>query len=57
MVDLDEFNGGQLIGVSVASLTITYFSVALRCYVRIKITRAFSIEDWFMVISQVSTMP
>lgn len=50
----DDYNGNQLIGVCAAFLVFTYVSVILRCFVRIRITRAFSIDDWFMVTAQVS---
>jgi hypothetical protein len=57
MANVTGYNGNQLIGVSVAFFVITYLSVILRCYVRIKITRAFSIDDWLMITSLVCRNP
>jgi hypothetical protein len=50
----NDYNGGELVVVSVTFLALTYMSVLLRCFVRIQITRSFSADDWFMVIAQVN---
>jgi hypothetical protein len=49
----NDYNGGELVVVSVTFLALTYMSVLLRCFVRIWITRSFSADDWLMVIAQV----
>jgi hypothetical protein len=48
-----DYNGYQLVVVVIIFLILTYISVGLRCFVRIKITRAFAVDDWLMVVSQV----
>ena len=48
-----DYNGYQLVAVAITFLTLTYISLALRCFVRIKITRAFAADDWLMLVAQV----
>lgn len=49
-----ENRGPQLAGVAITMLTLACVSMALRGYVRIRITKAFGIDDWFMVAATVS---
>jgi Fungal rhodopsin domain len=49
---LTEYNGYQLVAVVITFLVLTYISVGLRCFVRIRITRAFAIDDWLMLVAQ-----
>jgi hypothetical protein len=49
----DDYNGGQLVAVSVVFLVITYISVLLRFFVRLVITKSFQLDDWLMVAAQV----
>ncbi|KAF8860571.1 hypothetical protein BDZ45DRAFT_724503 [Acephala macrosclerotiorum] len=53
MTSSSDYNGNQLVTVAAIFLTLTYIAVLLRCYVRIRITNAFQLDDWLMVISQV----
>lgn len=53
MVDTSEYNGLELILTVVIVLTLAYASVLLRCYVRLRITNAFQLDDWLMLISLV----
>ena len=56
MDNADYYNGSQLVAISVTFLVLTYLSVILRCFVRIKITKAFNMDDWFMLVAQVSNL-
>ena len=47
-----DYNGYQLVAVATTFLVLTYISVAVRCFVRIRITRAFAADDWLMLVSQ-----
>lgn len=51
------YNGDKLLAVIILLLILTFFSVSLRCYVRLRITKAFELDDCLMVISQVSLFP
>lgn len=44
-----ENRGPQLIGVNVLFLTLAVIATTLRCYVRIKMVKAFGLDDWLMV--------
>jgi len=52
-VDVNEYNGGVLVAVSIAFLTLSSVSVLLRIYVRQFMTNSFQLDDWFMVLGQV----
>ncbi|KAH8880950.1 hypothetical protein GQ53DRAFT_617441, partial [Thozetella sp. PMI_491] len=47
-----EYNGGGLLVTSVFLLTTTTISVALRFFIRIRITKGLEWDDWLMLISQ-----
>lgn len=55
-MDLDskENRGWQLTTVTAIFIVLTWISVATRLYVRLILTTAFQIDDWFMVVSLVS---
>ncbi|KAJ1334080.1 hypothetical protein MN608_04083 [Microdochium nivale] len=44
-----ENRGPQLISVNVLFLTLAVIATTLRCYVRIKMVKAFGLDDWLMV--------
>jgi hypothetical protein len=46
--------GPELIGVNVAFLATAIIANALRCVVRVKMVKAFGVDDWLMVASTVS---
>jgi hypothetical protein len=54
MANPDDYNGGQLVVVSVFFLALTYLSVSLRFFVRIWILKNFQLDDWFILCAQVS---
>ena len=54
MENYSDYNGKVLVAVSITFLCLTYVSILLRCYVRIRMTKAFSVDDWFLLIAQVS---
>jgi hypothetical protein len=47
-----DYNGYQLVAVAITFLILTYISVGLRCFVRIRITRVFAVDDWIMLVAQ-----
>jgi hypothetical protein len=49
-----DYNGQQLVIVSVFFLCLTYVSVGLRVVVRIWIMKSFQWDDWFMLVAQAS---
>ena len=44
-----ENRGPELVAILVALLVLSFISVALRCYVRIRMIKAFAIDDWLTV--------
>lgn len=46
--------GPELIGVNVAFMATAVIANLLRCIVRVKMVKAFGIDDWLMVGSTVS---
>ncbi|KAL1858252.1 hypothetical protein Daus18300_009998 [Diaporthe australafricana] len=51
--ELDDYNGGALVGTAVSFLVLTFFSVGLRTYVRGVLTKSFMADDWLMLAAQV----
>ncbi|KAH8802675.1 hypothetical protein F5884DRAFT_836613 [Xylogone sp. PMI_703] len=47
----DDYNGNQLVITAVVLLPLTYIAVGLRCYVRLRIIKSFSIDDLLLVLS------
>ena len=56
-VDLTEFNGGKLITTVAVFLVLSWISVGLRTYTRAILTKSFQLDDWLMLLSQVSNLP
>lgn len=52
-VDLNEYNGGRLLGATIALLVLSWVTIALRTYTRAVIMRSFMADDWLMLTSQV----
>jgi len=46
-----EDRSSQITGVMVLFLTLAWIAVPLRCWVRIKITKSFAVDDWLTIIS------
>ncbi|KAI0420124.1 hypothetical protein F5X98DRAFT_36384 [Xylaria grammica] len=44
-----DSNGGGLLAAAIATLIISWLSVALRTYVRAVMTRSFQMDDWVML--------
>lgn len=44
----------QLLAVLITFLLLDSFFVGLRCWVRIKLVKAFGLDDWFMAIAMVN---
>lgn len=51
--DLDEYNGGALIGTAAFFLGLSWLCVGLRTYTRARLTKTFQSDDWLMLIAQV----
>jgi hypothetical protein len=45
--------GSRIKGVAILFLILTWISVALRCYVRVFITKLFRVDDWLAVATLV----
>ncbi|KXJ91809.1 hypothetical protein Micbo1qcDRAFT_57932 [Microdochium bolleyi] len=52
MADIAD-RGPELRAVNIFFLTITLVSMALRCYVRIGMVKAFGTDDWLMVLATI----
>lgn len=52
-VSSTDYNGYELVAVAITFLILTYISIGLRCFVRIKITRAFAADDWLLLVAQI----
>ncbi|KAJ3486784.1 hypothetical protein NLG97_g6544 [Lecanicillium saksenae] len=52
-VDLNEYNGGRLVGATVALLALSWITIGLRTYTRAVIMRSFQADDWLMLIAQI----
>ncbi len=48
-----DYNGNQLVIVATVFLILTYVALGLRIFVRLRITKAFAVDDWLMLIAQV----
>jgi hypothetical protein len=48
-----DYNGNQLVIVSTVLLVLTYAALAFRIFVRLRITNAFALDDWIMLVAQV----
>ena len=44
----------QLLAVTITFLVLAWVSVSLRCFVRLKIVKAFGLDDYLIVVSLVS---
>ena len=53
----NDNNGGALVATCIAFLVLTWFSVLIRFYTRIFITKSFQGDDWLMAVSQVGNDP
>lgn len=53
-MDLDEDNSSYLSVTAISFLAITTALVALRTYVRARLTSNFQRDDWLMLVSQVT---
>jgi hypothetical protein len=53
-VDPNEYNGGRLVGATIALLALSWITIGLRTYTRAVIMRSFQSDDWLMLVAQVS---
>lgn len=49
--------GPELLGVDIAFMVTAILANVLRCYVRIRMVKAFGRDDWLMVVATVSSQP
>ncbi|KAM3509948.1 hypothetical protein MY10362_000291 [Beauveria mimosiformis] len=52
-VDLNEYNGGRLVGATIALLVLSWITIGLRTYTRAVIMRSFQSDDWLMLVAQI----
>ncbi|XWW96736.1 hypothetical protein V2A60_004716 [Cordyceps javanica] len=51
-VDPNEYNGGRLVGATIALLALSWITIGLRTYTRAVIMRSFQSDDWLMLMAQ-----
>jgi hypothetical protein len=47
--------GPELLGVNITFITTATIAYLLRCYVRVKMVKAFGLDDWLMGLALVCT--
>ena len=47
--------GPELLAVNIAFVTTAVLACLLRCFVRVRMVKAFGLDDWLMVIATVSS--
>lgn len=45
--------GPELLAVNIAFVITAVFACALRCFVRVRMVKAFGLDDWLMVLATV----
>ncbi|QUC18860.1 uncharacterized protein UV8b_03101 [Ustilaginoidea virens] len=51
-VDLNEYNGGPLVGTSIALLTTSWVAIGLRLYTRLVFVKSYNVDDWLILVAQ-----
>jgi hypothetical protein len=49
-----ENRGPALLGINIAALSLAVVATVLRCYVRLRLVRAFGLDDWLMLCAMVT---
>jgi hypothetical protein len=53
MTSSTDNRGGQLAAINIAALVLALTVTALRCFVRIRLLKAFGADDWLMAAAAV----
>lgn len=54
MGTVEDHQNGAIIAVAATFMTIAFITVALRCYVRLRLVKAFGWDDTSMVVAMVN---
>jgi hypothetical protein len=52
-LDVNEYNGGPLVGTCIAFLALSWLAVGLRTYTRAVVIKGMQEDDWLMLVAQV----
>ncbi|KAL6855743.1 hypothetical protein J3F83DRAFT_764119 [Trichoderma novae-zelandiae] len=52
-LDVNEYNGGPLVGTCIAFLALSWLAVGLRTYTRAVVIKSVQEDDWLMLVAQV----
>ncbi|EHK27523.1 uncharacterized protein TRIVIDRAFT_140068 [Trichoderma virens Gv29-8] len=52
-LNLNEYNGGPMVGTCIAFLSLTWLAVGLRTYTRAVVIKSVQEDDWLMLLAQV----
>jgi hypothetical protein len=47
--------GHEVVAVNISALVLAVITMALRCFVRIRLLKAFGLDDWLMLAATVCT--
>lgn len=48
-----ENRSNQVLAVAILFISLTWLTVGMRCFVRIRMLKSFGYDDWAMLITQV----
>ncbi|OTA06439.1 hypothetical-protein [Trichoderma parareesei] len=51
-LDVNEYNGGPLVGTCIAFLALSWLAVGLRTYTRAVVIKGMQEDDWLMLVAQ-----
>jgi hypothetical protein len=51
---VDSYSHIVTIGVPAILVGVTWFAVLLRCFVKARIVKKFTVDDWFLIAALVS---
>ncbi|KAL7931134.1 hypothetical protein V8C35DRAFT_117024 [Trichoderma chlorosporum] len=51
-LNLNEYNGGPMVGTCIAFLSLTWLAVGLRTYTRAVVIKSMQEDDWLMLLAQ-----
>ncbi|KAL7816919.1 hypothetical protein V8C44DRAFT_267612 [Trichoderma aethiopicum] len=52
-LDVNDYNGGPLVGTCIAFLALSWLAVGLRTYTRAVVIKGMQEDDWLMLVAQV----
>lgn len=54
-LDVNDYNGGPLVGTCIAFLALSWLAVGLRTYTRAVVIKGMQEDDWLMLVAQVTS--